>query len=110
MTKKPTSGAEIDELSDQYEQVGDEEILAEWERAARRCRSRSAGRWCRGRSGSPGAPWSGCTRSRTRGAFGVTQLIREWTEQRLAAGGELDDRVVLADELERAARLLRETA
>jgi hypothetical protein len=45
----------------------------------------------------------------TRG-IGVTQLIREWTEQRLAAGGALDDRIVLADELERAARLLRESA
>lgn len=47
--------------------------------------------------------------ARARGV-GVTQLIREWTEERLEAGGELNDRVLLADELERAARLLRDSA
>ncbi|MGH3829876.1 MAG: hypothetical protein ACRDRS_05395 [Pseudonocardiaceae bacterium] len=47
--------------------------------------------------------------ARVRGV-GVTQLIREWTEERLAAGGDLSDRALLADELERAARLLRDSA
>ncbi len=106
---KPTAKAEIDELSDQYEQVDDEELLAEWERGEKvsiEVREPMVSRSVR---------FSRSTMDRlyevadARG-IGVTQLIREWTEQRLAAGGELDDRAVLADELERAARLLRETA
>jgi hypothetical protein len=47
--------------------------------------------------------------ARVRG-IGVIQLIREWTEERLEAGGDLNDRALLADELERAARLLRNSA
>ena len=111
MTKKPTvkADAEIDELSDHYEQAGDEELLAEWERGEKvsiEVREPMVSRSVR---------FSRSTMERLREAadargIGVTQLIREWTEQRLAAGGELDDRVVLADELERAARLLRESA
>jgi hypothetical protein len=107
MTKKPT--AEVDELSDHYEQAGDEELLAEWESGE------TVSIEVREPMVSRSVRFSRSTMEQLREAadargIGVTQLIREWTEQRLAAGGELDDRAVLADELERAARLLRESA
>lgn len=109
MTKKYPSEDEIGRLAEHYEQLGDEDILAEWERGV--AVTIEVGEPMVSRSVR--FPRQTMDRlhevARTRG-IGVTQLIREWTEERLQAGGELNDRALLADELERAARLLRGTA
>lgn len=109
MTKKYPSEDEIERLAEHYEGRADEDILVEWERGTpvtievgEPMVSRSV-RFPRQTMDRLHAVAS------ARGV-GVTQLIREWTEERLAAGGELNDRVLLADELERAARLLRDSA
>jgi UDP-3-O-acyl-N-acetylglucosamine deacetylase len=107
-----TEGApkdELTELTEHYERIGDEDLLAEWERGeavAIEVREPMVSRSIR----FPRSTFEQLCEIATARGIGVTQLIREWTEQRLAAGGDLDDRIVLADELERAARLLRESA
>ncbi|HEU0088852.1 MAG TPA: hypothetical protein VFQ77_14600 [Pseudonocardiaceae bacterium] len=109
MTKKYLSKDEIERLSEHYEKLDDEEILAEWERSEPATINVGEPMVSR----SVRFPRHTMERlrevARARG-IGVTQLIREWTEERLAAGGDLNDRVLLADELERAARLLRDSA
>jgi hypothetical protein len=109
MTKKYPSEGEIEHLAQRYEQLSDEDVLLEWER----------GEPVTIEVGEPMVsrsvrfPRHTMDRlrevARMRG-IGVTQLIREWTVERLEAGGDLTDRTLLADELERAARLLRERA
>jgi len=109
MTKKYPPEDEIKCLAEHYEQLGDEDLLVEWERGAPA--TIGVGEPMVSRS----VRFSRHTVDRlhevahARG-IGVTQLIREWTEERLDAGGHLNDRVLLADELERAARLLRDSA
>jgi hypothetical protein len=98
-----------DELTDHYERISDDDLLAEWERGEPvliEVREPMVSRSIR----FPKSTFEQLRELATARGVGVTQLIREWTEQRLAAGGDLDDRAVLADELERAARLLRESA
>ncbi len=106
ITKHPPDN-EFEHLSEHYERLDDEDVLVEWERGepvridvAEPMVSRSVR-----------FPRQTMDRlhevARARG-IGVTQLIREWTEERLAAGGDLNDRALLADALERAAQLLRD--
>jgi hypothetical protein len=109
MTEKYPSEDEIERLAEHYEQVGDEEVLLEWERGEPVMIDVGEPMVSR----SVRFPRHTMDRlrevARVRG-IGVTQLIREWTEERLDAGGDLNDRALLADELERAARLLRDSA
>jgi argininosuccinate synthase len=109
MTKKYPSEGEIKQLAEHYERLDDEDLLVEWERGEPVTIDVGEPMVSR----SVRFPRQTMDRlhevARARG-IGVTQLIREWTEERLAAGGDLNDRAVLADELERAARLLRESA
>jgi predicted DNA-binding protein len=109
MTKKYPSEGEIKRLAERYEQLSDEDVLAEWERGEPVTIDVDEPMVSR----SVRFPRHTMDRlhevARMRGV-GVTQLIREWTEERLEAGGDLNDRALLADELERAARLLRERA
>lgn len=105
MTKKAVS----DELTDHYENLTSADLYGEWERstpARIEVREPMVSRSVR----FPRSTMDKLARVAAGRGIGVTQLIREWTEQRLAAGGELDDRTILADGLERAARLLRESA
>jgi hypothetical protein len=100
---------EIESLTEHYEQLSDEDVLVEWERGEPV--TIDVGEPMVSRS----VRFPRHTMDRLREAarvrgVGVTQLIREWTEERLAAGGDLSDRALLADELERAARLLRDSA
>jgi hypothetical protein len=109
VTKKYPAQDEVERLAERYEQLDDETLLGEWERGAPV--TIEVGQPMVSRS----VRFSRHTMdrlhevARVRG-IGVTQLIREWTEERLAAGGDLTDRALLADELERAARLLRNSA
>ncbi|MGH3939448.1 MAG: hypothetical protein ACRDTG_12605 [Pseudonocardiaceae bacterium] len=100
---------ELERLSEQYERLGDEEVLAEWERGEPVTIEVSEPMVSRSVRFSRHTMDRLHEVARARGV-GVTQLIREWTEERLDAGGDLNDRVLLADELERAARLLRDSA
>lgn len=107
MIKERSSEDDLDHLSDHYERLDDEDALVEWERGepvrldvAEPMVSRSV-RFSRQTMDRLHEV------ARARG-IGVTQLIREWTEERLAAGGDLNDRALLADALERAAQLLRD--
>jgi hypothetical protein len=108
MTKKRASEGGLEDLSEHYENAANEDLLVEREQGEPvplEVREPMVSRSVR---------FSRSTMQRLHQAaaargVGVTQLIREWTEQRLAASGELDDRAILADELERAARLLRES-
>jgi hypothetical protein len=109
MTETNPSETDIERISEHYESLGDEDVLVDWGRAepvvievGEPMVSRSV-RFHRDTMDRLGEVAS------SRG-IGVTQLIREWTEERLRAGGDLTDRSLLADELERAARLLRESA
>ncbi|MEO7194397.1 MAG: hypothetical protein ABIZ05_06180 [Pseudonocardiaceae bacterium] len=108
MTNYPSEG-EIESLAEHYEQLGDDDVLIEWERGEPVTIDVGEPMVSR----SVRFPRNTMDRlreaARVRGV-GVTQLIREWTEERLAAGGDLSDRALLADELERAARLLRDSA
>ena len=106
MTKKYPPEDEIKRLAGHNEQLGDEELLVEWERGTpvtidvgepMVSRSVRFSRHTMDRLHEV---------ARARG-IGVTQLIREWTEERLEAGGDLDDRVLLADELEPGPRQSR---
>jgi hypothetical protein len=104
-----TKEVRTDELTEHYEQISDDDLLAEWERGEPvliEVREPMVSRSIR----FPKSTFEQLRELAAARGVGVTQLIREWTEQRLAAGGDLDDRVILADELERAARLLRESA
>lgn len=109
MTKKYPSESEIKRLAERYERLSDEDVLIEWERGEPVTINVGEPMVSR----SVRFPRHTMDRlrevARMRG-IGVTQLIREWTEERLEAGGDLTDRALLADELERAARLLRERA
>jgi hypothetical protein len=98
-----------DEVTEHYGRISDDDLLAEWDRGEPvliEVREPMVSRSIR----FPKSTFEQLRELATARGVGVTQLIREWTEQRLAAGGDLDDRAVLADELERAARLLRESA
>ena len=100
---------EVRKDEEHYERISDGDLLAEWERGEPvliEVREPMVSRSVR----FPRSTFEQLREIAAARGVGVTQLIREWTEQRLAAGGDLDDRAVLADELERAARLLRETA
>jgi hypothetical protein len=100
---------DLTELTEHYERISDDDLLTEWERGepvAIEVREPMVSRSIR----FPRSTFEQLREIATARGIGVTQLIREWTEQRLTAGGDLDDRIVLADELERAARLLRESA
>lgn len=109
MTKKYPPENEIERLAEHYEQLDDEGLLVEWERGEPVTIDVGEPMVSR----SVRFPQHTMDRlrevARMRG-IGVTQLIREWTEERLEAGGDLTDRALLADELERAARLLRDSA
>jgi argininosuccinate synthase len=109
MTEKYPPEDEIERLVEHYEQLGDEEVLVEWERGEPVTIDVGEPMVSR----SVRFPRHTMDRlrevARARG-IGVTQLIREWTEERLEAGGNLNDRALLADELERAAQLLRNSA
>jgi hypothetical protein len=109
MTEKYPSKDEIERLTEHYGQLGDEDVLVEWERGEPVTIDVGEPMVSR----SVRFPRQTMDRlrevARVRG-IGVTQLIREWTEERLAADGDLNDRALLADELERAARLLRDSA
>ncbi|MGH3889491.1 MAG: hypothetical protein ACRDSZ_23510 [Pseudonocardiaceae bacterium] len=109
MTKKYPPDDEIERLAEHYEQVDDEDLLAEWDRGEPVTIDVGEPMVSR----SVRFPRHTMDRlrdvARARG-IGVTQLIREWTEERLEASGGLNDRALLADELERAARLLRDSA
>lgn len=109
MTKKYPSEDEVESLAEHYERLGDADIVAEWERG--KPVTIDVGEPMVSRSVR--FPRQTMDRlhevARARG-IGVTQLIREWTEERLEAGGDLSDRTLLADELERAAQLLRDSA
>ncbi len=104
-----TKEVRTDELVEHYEQITDDDLLAEWDRGEPvqiEVREPMVSRSIR----FPKSTFEQLRELAAARGVGVTQLIREWTEQRLAAGGDLDDRAILADELERAARLLRESA
>jgi hypothetical protein len=104
-----TKEAHDDELIEHYEQISDDDLLAEWERGEPvhiEVREPMVSRSIR----FPKKTFEQLREIAAAQGIGVTQLVRVWTEQRLAAGGNLDDRTVLADELERAARMLRESA
>jgi|SRR5918998_1399814 hypothetical protein len=109
MTKEYPPDDEIERLAEHYEQLGDEDLLVEWDRGEPVTIDVGEPMVSR----SVRFPRQTMDRlrevARVRG-IGVTQLIREWTEERLDAGGDLNDRALLADELERAARLLRDSA
>ncbi|MGH3547650.1 MAG: hypothetical protein ACRDQU_05930 [Pseudonocardiaceae bacterium] len=109
MTNKHLPDDEIERLAEHYEQLGDEDVLVEWERGEPAMIDVGEPMVSR----SVRFPRHTMDRLRelasVRG-IGVTQLIREWTEERLEAGGDLNDRALLADELERAARFLRDSA
>ncbi|MGH3766133.1 MAG: hypothetical protein ACRDS0_06030 [Pseudonocardiaceae bacterium] len=109
MTQKYPSEDEVERLTEHYEQLGDEDVLVEWERGEPVTIDVGEPMVSR----SVRFPRHTMDRlrevARVRGV-GVTQLIREWTEERLEAGGDLNDRALLADELERAAQLLRDRA
>lgn len=109
MTKGYPPEDAIERLAEHYEQLDDEDLLVEWERGEPVTIDVSEPMVSR----SVRFPRHTMERlrevARVRG-IGVTQLIREWTEERLEAGGDLNDRALLADELERAARLLRDSA
>ncbi|HET9254050.1 MAG TPA: CopG family antitoxin [Pseudonocardiaceae bacterium] len=109
MTKNDPPEDRIERLAAHYEQADDEDLLVEWERGEPVTIDVGEPMVSR----SVRFPRHTMERlrevARARG-IGVTQLIREWTEERLEAGGNLTDRALLADELERAARLLRDTA
>ncbi len=109
MTQEYPSEGEIERLTEHYEQISDEDVLLEWERGEPV--TIDVGEPMVSRS----VRFPRHTMDRLREVahargIGVTQLIREWTEERLEAGGDLNDRALLADELERAARLLRDSA
>jgi predicted DNA-binding protein len=109
MTNKYPPEDEIERLAEHYEQLGDEDVLVEWERGEPV--TIDVGEPMVSRS----VRFPRHTMDRLREVasvrgIGVTQLIREWTEERLEAGGNLNDRALLADELERAARFLRDGA
>ncbi len=109
VTKKYPSEGESESLAEHYEQLDDEGLLVEWERGEPVTINVGEPMVSR----SVRFPQHTMDRlrevARVRG-IGVTQLIREWTEERLEAGGDLTDRALLADELERAARFLRDSA
>lgn len=109
MRKKHSSEDEIERLSEHYELLSDEDVLAEWERAEPV--AIDVGEPMVSRSVRfPRHTMDRLHEVADARGIGVTQLIREWTEERLKAGGDLRDRSLLADELERAARLLRDSA
>ncbi|MGH3720863.1 MAG: hypothetical protein ACRDRI_18845 [Pseudonocardiaceae bacterium] len=107
MTNYP-SESKIESLAEHYEPLSGDDVIAEWERGEPVTIDVGEPMVSR----SVRFPRHTMDRlrevARVRG-IGVTQLIREWTEERLAAGGDLTDRALLADELERAARLLRDS-
>lgn len=109
MTEEYPPDDAIERLVEHYEQADDEDLLVEWERGEPVTTDVGEPMVSR----SVRFPRHTMERlrevARVRG-IGVTQLIREWTEERLEAGGDLNDRALLADELERAARLLRDSA
>ena len=109
MTEEYPPDDAIERLVEHYEQLDDEDLLVEWERGEPVTIDVDEPMVSR----SVRFPRHTMERlrevARVRG-IGVTQLIREWTEERLEAGGDLNDRALLADELERAARLLRDSA
>ena len=109
MTKKYLPEDEVKRLAEHYEQLGDEDLLVEWERGAPVTIDVGEPMVSRSVRFSRHTVDRLHEVARARG-IGVTQLIREWTEERPEAGGDLNDRVLLADELERAARLLRDSA
>ena len=109
MTEKYPSKDEIERLAEHYEQLSDEDVLVEWERGEPV--TIDVGEPMVSRSVRFPRQTMDRLREVARGrGIGITQLIREWTEERLEAGGEPNDRALLADELERAARLLRDSA
>lgn len=108
-TQGPTDDDDAERDVAHYEQLGDAELLAEWELGEHVVIDPS------GPMVSRSVRFSRQTMDRLREVaeargVGVTQLIREWTEERLTAYGDLSDRSLLADELERAARMLRDSA
>lgn len=100
---------DIERLSEDYKRMADEDVIAEWERAEPVVIDIGAPMVSRSVR-FPRRTMDRLHEVASARGIGVTQLIREWTEERLKAGGELTDRTLLADELERAARLLREGA
>jgi hypothetical protein len=109
MTKKYPTEDEIERLSQHYEKLDDEDLRGEWERGEPVTIDVREPMVSRSVRFSRQTMDRLHDMARARG-IGTTQLIREWTEERLRAGGQLDDRAILADELERAARLLRDSA